>query len=221
MLTLVIIFSTSTGELWLNTIHCHFHFAVTAFLIILADTDKCSKVKKWFARITLVFAGLTGAVACFLTPVFIWKAYQEKKREYAIQAIIMVICSAIQFIVYLMLLIQGKLQNRLVQEIEYQHIIFLKNYLINNLLRPIFGIYLLPRYILEYLIVPMILCLVWVFSDCLKDKRKLWIIGAFLLTSVISMIFSMNMKGGQRYAFAPGIMLLVLISSYIQKGTYI
>lgn len=217
LLSLIIIFSTSTGEIWLNTIHIHFHFAVTAFLLLLTDMENTTKVKEWFAGIILIFAGLTGTVACFLTPVFIWKAYQERKREYTVQAVIMVLCSLIQFTVFLMLLIGGKLVNRFTIKTDFHLFMFLKNYLINNFLRPIFGIYLLPRYILLYLIIPMILCLAWLFSDCLKDKRKVWIIGAFLLTSGLSTFFSMQMIGGLRYAFAPGVMLLVLISSYIRK----
>jgi len=217
LLSLVIVFSTSTGEIWLNTINIHFHFPVTAFLLLLTDMENTPRLQKWLARIILIFAGLTGTVACFLTPVFLVKAYQERKREYTVQAAIMVLCSLIQFTVFLMLLIGGQLINRLNMRTGLHFFMFLKNYLINNLLRPVFGIYTIPRYILLYLIVPMILCFAWLFSDCLKDKKKVWIIGAFLLTSGLSTVFSNQMMGGLRYAYAPGVMLLVLISSYIRK----
>ena len=60
--------------------------------------DNAEGLKKWYYRILLGFAGLTGVVSCFLIPGFLIKAWKMKDREYYIQTGILLFSAALQII---------------------------------------------------------------------------------------------------------------------------
>ena len=66
----------------------------------MEDMGNPSLRKVWCYRILLALSGLTGVVSCFITPLFIFKAWTKKRRENTIQASILVICSMLQFLVF-------------------------------------------------------------------------------------------------------------------------
>ena len=98
---LVVLFVPLSGEIWLVSMHSQFVFALVTFLILHSNTDG-SKPIRWFYRVVLVFAGLTGVTSCLLTIFFIVKAYIEKSKERSIQSIILGVCSLIQALVVIL-----------------------------------------------------------------------------------------------------------------------
>lgn len=91
----VFLFIPLSGEIWLNTINSQFYFALIAVLVLI-EPGNVTGLRKWSYRILLLLAGLTGPVTCILSPLFIFVAVWEKKRERAVQAAILSLCAIIQ-----------------------------------------------------------------------------------------------------------------------------
>jgi hypothetical protein len=84
----ICLFVALTNEVWLNTVNSFTFFAVIVFLI-LVEAAPASRPRQWIYRLILVFGGLTGTMACFLTPLFFVQAWLEKKGERLLQASIL------------------------------------------------------------------------------------------------------------------------------------
>jgi len=91
----ILLFVPLTNEGWLNTINSYTYFAVITFLILL-DQPPQSPVRRWLYRILLFLGGLSGTLSCFLIPLFIFKAYDEKNKERLIQTLLLIACAFIQ-----------------------------------------------------------------------------------------------------------------------------
>ena len=213
LVSLIMIFSSSNGEIWLNTINSQFHFGVITFIILLTNMDNGSALTKWAYRILLLVAGLTGVISCFFTPLFILRAYQEKDKEYIIQAVLLVLCSLLQFGIFISFLLQNKLQHRFTNFHLWKSSV---PFVLNNFIRPILGYHILSIEYFKYLLLPLVICLGWLLFDVLRDRTKLLVLGSLFLVSFLSHLSSIRLAGGGRYSFLPGVILLVLISSYIQ-----
>lgn len=101
----VVLFVPMSTEAWLNTINSFSYWGLVAFLI-LVEAAPASKIRRWIYRVLLVFAGLTGTHSCFLMPLFLYRAWQEKKAERWRQLVILTACSAVQ--IALILSYRGK-----------------------------------------------------------------------------------------------------------------
>jgi len=93
----IVLFVPLTNEVWLNTINSFTYFAAIAFLILLEDIPQ-SSFKRWLFRILLIFAGLSGVLACSLIPLFFILAWLDKSRERWLQTALLSICAVIQLI---------------------------------------------------------------------------------------------------------------------------
>lgn len=85
------------NEVWANTINLHFHFSLLVALILMLPTDQ-SKPWRWTLRGGVLLAGLSGAPANVLAPLFVWRAWREKNRERSIQAAILCATALLQLI---------------------------------------------------------------------------------------------------------------------------
>jgi hypothetical protein len=75
----IVLFASLSDEIWLTTLHSHYYLALVAFLILLEPSDVSRGRAIVYAALT-GFAGLSGPVACFLVPLFAWKAYRSRSR---------------------------------------------------------------------------------------------------------------------------------------------
>ena len=80
------------GEVWLNSINSQFFFSVVAVLILNENAAAPNTIRRWLYYVLLVLAGLTGPVTCFLTPLFLWRAWVERQWDYWIRALILSVC---------------------------------------------------------------------------------------------------------------------------------
>jgi len=90
-----VLFVPMTTEAWLNTINSFSYWGVIAFLILLEEPPEVQE-RRWVYRALLVLAGLTGTHACFLTPLFLYRAWDEKKVERWRQMLILLVCTIVQ-----------------------------------------------------------------------------------------------------------------------------
>lgn len=91
----VVLLVPITTEVWLNSVNSYTYFAVIAFLLLIEEAP-AGRARSWIYRLLLAASGLTGTLACFLTPLFLYRAWEEKKPERWRQALILVACCAVQ-----------------------------------------------------------------------------------------------------------------------------
>jgi hypothetical protein len=101
----VVLFVPMSTEAWLNTINSFSYWGLVAFLILLEAAPK-THLRRWVYRFLLVFSGLTGTLACFLVPLFLYRARVEKKAERWRQTAILTVCALVQ--IFLILSYRGK-----------------------------------------------------------------------------------------------------------------
>ena len=95
MAVLLILLTPVSSEVWLSTITSQFHFSLITFLIFMELKDGAAPfiLRRWYYRLLVLFAGLTGAVSLFFTPVFAWLALKERKKEQYIHLGILLLCA--------------------------------------------------------------------------------------------------------------------------------
>ncbi len=91
----VVLFVPMSTEAWLNTVNSFSYWGLVAFLILLEEAPQ-TQVRCWIYRLLLGFAGLTGTHACFLIPLYLYRAWDEKKGERWRQLSILSVCAAVQ-----------------------------------------------------------------------------------------------------------------------------
>lgn len=96
----IVIFTPISSELWLNTINSQFYLALCVFLVLLEEEPPTSLGRYRAHRVVLLVAGLTGAVSCFLTPLFAVRYMLYRHREHLVQAALMVMCTAVQLLAF-------------------------------------------------------------------------------------------------------------------------
>ncbi len=94
----IVIFTPISSELWLNTINSQFYLALCTFLVLVEEEPPISPGRRLAHRAVLLVAGLTGAVSCFLTPLFGVRYLLHRHREHLVQATLMVACTAVQLL---------------------------------------------------------------------------------------------------------------------------
>ena len=83
----VLAFTTSSsGEIWLNVINSQFHLCLATFLILVDEESRASLVR-WFKRLVVALAGLTGVASILLLPFFLVAWCRGGRREARVHAV--------------------------------------------------------------------------------------------------------------------------------------
>ncbi len=217
---IITLFVVNTGEIWLNTITTQFHLAVAAFIILLANHDELNRYITLSDRIVLTISGLTGVITCFLLPAFAIRWYLDKNKNLLILNIILIISCIVQFcyITYTAALGNGT-GNRfffpgLASIIETWQVQFL--------LWPVFGSQwkeILGAELLGGSAAISILLIAFSTATHINRQYSIPIIIAFLTVSILSLLGSLGMDGGWRYAYVPAVILLSLFVIGTNKDT--
>lgn len=89
------LFVPNSQEVWLQTLHCQFHLALCAGLILALEELPFAPVR-WFRRTLLFLAPLCGPIALVLLPLFVARAWLDKSWPRLAQAISLGAGAAIQ-----------------------------------------------------------------------------------------------------------------------------
>ena len=234
IVVLIVLFTPLSGEVWLNTITSQFHFSLITFLILMEDVGSITPVRKWSYRILLVFAGLTGAVSCFLTPLFMYKAWSNRTREHIVQAGILSICALVQLLVVLMFVHNNTLPVGRFKGLDVS--ILLSIIWVKTIVLPILG----PetaytffasaarrirniRYHDILLFVLLIVFFKSLISRVTAQKQMMILISFFLITVIstfasddpVKIIYIMDPLTAPRYFYVPNILIKILLFSGI------
>lgn len=225
----------STGDVWLNTINSMYWLAIGTFFILLEEEGNTHRVTLWHRRFYLLFAGLTGVVSCFMTPVFALKAWHTREREQAIRTAILAGCALLQLAVLATAYLTG---NSMLGERFTADSFSLQRVLVLNFFDPFalaqwlnwepvlrFDEHFLPLtraladgqqlhffrvsvMMIESFIVAFFL---WLFYSNRNHRGYRYLLLSYLLVTVLSTVSSLRMESAPRYVLAPSCMLLTAL----------
>ncbi len=95
---LLLLLVPSTGEIWLQTLHCQFQLLLCCGIILGLDVPVGRAV--WFRTGMLVLAPLCGPVVIALVPLFMARAAIDRSRARLMQTMALGVGSAIQLVVF-------------------------------------------------------------------------------------------------------------------------
>ncbi len=227
------------GRMWLNTTYVHFTLALSVFLILLEEMEHSSRLIKNLYRTIILIAGLSGAVSCFLTPVYLLKAWRSRRKENILQASLLAFVSAVQVAVFMYTItkLDPNAQTRFLSfgydklwsiiyfqfGIPFFGVPYFNSEIIKSL--DFRAFYMAFPKVYSYLGRAMVLSngpvylvslsmviayALFVFIKQIRDKFLQLPAISFLLMFVLSSAGSMNMRGGQRYAYIPCVIMLVM-----------
>jgi hypothetical protein len=213
LVVVALLFSWNSGEVWLNTINAQFWWLSICFLILLTDQQMTSRRRHRLFCVALFLCGLNGVVSAFLLPLFIARAIVERNPRIVKQTLALGAASLLQFVAVWLAFAAGAATGRLGGGQSQR---FLEFVLVRGVLRgfvaPETAWGLMPH---RYW-VTCGLGLAAVFLATRVGWRGLaYLVGGFLLTAVLSLVFSMQQTPAPRYFFVPSVMLLVLLIANI------
>ena len=236
---LIVLFTAPSEEIWLNTVNSQVYFLLITFLILLEDDD-IRVFKKWIYRILLVLSGLTGSISAFLAPMFIYKAWYEKRFEYYIQSGILIVCATIQFVILQISLIGNVSLARFAVDIP----VFISTLWTRSIALTFLGVRN-ARIISDsidavhawdtqsFLILNFLLAiLTWIFFKFITIKlvsqQKILLLGSFFLIFVLTLIASLFtdkyplifLGEATRYFYVPNVILMILVFANIRFDKY-
>lgn len=95
-LALLIIATPPTSqEVWLQTLHCQFHLALCAALILAMETEAPARLR-WFRRFLLLLGPLCGPASIALVPFFALRALLSRNLERGLQLLTLSLGAGLQ-----------------------------------------------------------------------------------------------------------------------------
>jgi len=206
LLCVATIFVCNTGEIWLNTITSQYYFCLAAFFIVISGYRMSSTSWVIFDRFVLVISGLTSIITIFLLPALFIRWYLERDRNILSLNLITLSTTLVQLFYMLF--------NDRVNRVEFIGFYsFVHEWVVQFILWPIFG-HNPGKNITgtTFLILIGVIIVAFLFVTACKTKnieQKLAIV-SFFSVSVFSLIGSLRMHGGWRYAYAPAVILMTV-----------
>tara|TARA_B100000287_G_scaffold434932_1_gene500997 strand:+ start:785 stop:2272 length:1488 start_codon:yes stop_codon:yes gene_type:complete len=100
ILSAFLIFSCSTGEIWMNSTNVGFIMAVATFLILI-DENLGNFIKKMLYGLCLSLAILTGPISLLMSPFFLYRFIQKRESTFLIYCFLFLILGLFQISYFL------------------------------------------------------------------------------------------------------------------------
>jgi hypothetical protein len=210
----VVIAGSNSFEIWLTTTNSHYYFPVLVFLVLCQEKGPGSG--RSIRVLTAGFAGLASVIACFLLPLFLVRYYLRQQREDLLLFGVLGLATLVQLAAidasYTHILFSGAgsdagAPTRFVAGVPPDRV--LRTILGYGLTNPIVADYSAPASLAvgAASIVLMVVAATRLGTTTWHFLAALWIV------IVLSVVSSLQMTGGPRYAYAPaGIFLLFLLA---------
>ena len=142
ILSLFLIFSCSTGEIWLNSTNPHFIFPVTTFLILL-DENLNNLFKRIFYYFLLIIGILSGPFTLLMSPFFLYRYLKNREKTVLFYCLIFFIFGLLHLMFFYISTLMGTgNENRMLSGSISENLSLMGRliYLIQfNIIFPIFG----------------------------------------------------------------------------------
>lgn len=237
------------GRMWLNTTYIHFTLALSVFLILLEEMESSNRLTKNFYRVIIIISGLSGAVSCFLTPVYLLKAWHSRLNENILQASLLAFFSVVQVAVFIYTIsnLDPNAQTRFVSfgydklwsiiyfqfGIPFYGYHFFNSEIIKSL--DFRSFYVVFPHVYPYLgkatilfkqsasllsIFLVMAYTLFIVINQIRDKSLQLPAFSFLMMFGLSSVGSVNMMGGPRYTYVPCvIMLIMFLAEFYNKNS--
>jgi len=223
------------GEVWLNTINSQFYFAVIGALILSEDAATQLTLRQWAYNGLLLVAGLTGPVTCFLTPLFAWRAWAERRQHYWVRTGILAACAAIEGLSILRSAGRGELPVHVsgLSVPDLADILWTQSVALSLLghqaatasltvLAALAGHPILT-WLVTLLRIAAEAALFWFLARALSPAARRFLLGAYALVLLLSLLGTLGVRGADlvvpgnagRYFYAPNILLLLSIGQSV------
>ncbi len=201
----------ATGEIWLTSINSQHYMPLLVFLILI--DSKCSPLKRrvWFG--VAAIAGLSSVAVNFLAPLFLLRYRQRRERADLVLFFILASTTAIELaaIAYSSFILGDAAyyhasQRRVIS--DFNAISVMNNIFYYAFAYPLFG----HSKLLAYVGAAALLGTGYLARASMRDH---WVfLGAVLLLSSLSVVSSMGMHGGPRYAYSASVIISLLMLAY-------
>ncbi len=240
---LIMLFTLSTREIWLNTTNSQFYLLLVAALILAERIEQGGRFKVWVYRLLLILAGLSSPTMIVLAPCFFVKAWFEKRREYRIHAAIITGTSLIQIVAFFFAPNRSQIAAKRLSELDlptFAHIIWSR-----TIVLPLAGLrhandfadrslslqqadpqrFWIQGVLLLLLAIVLIAVLVWPVRDY---RPVLLIAGAYCAVICFTIVTAITHdkkfvliypEWSPRYFYVPSVLLLLLIVSACRRGS--
>jgi len=201
----------ATGEIWLTSINSQHYLPLVVFLILIDNKHDPLKRRIGFAAAAI--AGLSSVAANFLTPLFLLRYRQRRERADLVLFFILLSTSAIELaaIAYSSFILGDAAyyhpsQKRALS--DFHAISFLHNVMYYAFAYPLFG----HATLWAWIGTAALLATGYMAKGTMRDY---WVfLGAVLLLTSLSVVSSMRMQGGPRYAYSAAVILVLLLLAY-------
>ena len=142
-LSAFLIFSCSTGEIWMNSTNVGFIMPVVTFLILM-DENPGGYLKRFLYSLCLFLAILTGPISLLMSPFFLYRFIQRKEPVYLIYCTLFLVFGLLQ-ISYLLVVSSLEVPIGNLSRGIFNPISFTESYIYwisPNIIFPIFGYFL-------------------------------------------------------------------------------
>jgi len=218
----IVLFIGQDSEIWLNTINSQFHLSLALFLLLLEDTKYTNKLRTILYGMLALFSGATGVVSCFLTPLFLLKAWHSKHRNDQIIAAILVLCCCIQLAaIASFILLESKRPPRFDSLTPYIVIWGIFSYsFISAILSPSRAEIVMTwlenteeSSIISFGLLLIMTLYLYYFSRTYSHLTKTYYIGSILIIATLSIVASIGGDPRPRYAYSTSCILMLMLSS--------
>ena len=225
MACMIVLFLAPAPEIWLTSTNSHWHAVVGSALLLIIDFQRLTRAQKVTAGTLVVLFGLSGVPSNFVLPMYWLKHFMARTRISFRMALLATVACCAQLLAVGYGYAAGQMEGRL-ESFD------LNAWLFRLLKQPVTFIFwqspLLPETVLQEYSPLLITCvlvmlLVAAFSVLIvlvrpfENQDILLLFGCVLLLFPLMLTFSLNMGGGARYMYPPGVLLLLLFLARILK----
>ncbi len=216
---LVILFLVPAPEIWLTSTNSHWHAVVGSALLLVVDFHRMTSRQKGIAGTLLLLLGLSGVPSNFVLPMFWLKHFMARTRTSFQMAILATGACIAQFLAVGYGFANGQMEGRLES-------FLLNDWLFRLLKQPIAYIFWHGALQIEVFsqgnsgvlvtgvlvgLLAAALTLLFILVRPWENQEILLLLGAVLLLFPLMLTSSLNMAGGARYIFPPGVLLLLVL----------
>lgn len=205
-LTVIFALVIGSGEIWLNTINAQFYFCIFCAFLLLSDTKYLEGWKRGYVLILLSIGALTGVTTIILLPFFIVKFLKQKEHSSIDRLILMILFvgTVIQVIAFI--------YSKIFFDTARLDLLNIKNFPAGFARN--FSTYMsFPGVVIKIVLFPLVV--LFIFFKKIRSWEMLLPLLICLYLSGAFAFLSLGMMGGERYGFAPSVLLFVFFINLV------
>lgn len=191
-----------SSEIWLNTVNSQFYFCAFNSLLILSNTNHLRSWKMYCALFMFFNGALTGITTIALAPFFIFKYLKLKNRSWLEHVLlaILILGIAVQFTAFFYLKMSHELSR-----LDIANLVNLPAGFFAN----ITSVLPFPGRVIKIVFLVLLGYLLLAINKNSRDRLSPLIIATYL--ALLFALLSLKMLGGDRYGFAPAVLIFVFL----------